>query len=145
MKISTNLVPTFSSRLLARIALGVGGSAVAIAITSAVVPQPTYAQAEGTVNPLQDFTKPQNERDPMAIGGSNDFNFYNLIHRAQMGTGDFTDPGKTIDDATARFQRERQQRLESQQQSGNQQMAQPQNSQPLTNPQNQVTDSPVGQ
>ena len=145
MKISTKLVPTFTSKLLARIALGVGGSAVAIAITSAIMPQPTYAQAEGTVNPLQDFTKPQNERDPMAIGGSNDFNFYNLIHRAQMGTGDLTDPRKSIDDAAARFQRERQRLLESQQQSGNQQMAQPQNSQQLANPQNQVTNSPVGQ
>jgi hypothetical protein len=144
MKISTKLVPTFTSRLLARIALGVGGSAVAIAITSAVMPQPTLAEPAGSVNPLQDLNR-QNERDPMAIGGSNDLNFYNLIHRAQMGTGDLTDPSQSINDAAARYQRERQRLLESQQQSGNQQMAQPQNSQPLTNPQNPVTDSPVGQ
>lgn len=145
MKISTKLVPTFSSRLLARIALGVGGSAVAIAITSAIVPQPTYAQAEGTVNPLQDFTKPQNERDPMAIGGSNDFNFYSLIHRAQQGTGDLTDPSQSINDAAARFRQEQQRLLGNQEQPENPQMAQPQNSQQLANPQNQVTNSPVGQ
>jgi hypothetical protein len=144
MKISTKLVPTFSSRLLARIALGVGGSAVAIAISSAVVPQPSLAEPAGSVNPLQDLNR-QNERDPMDIGGSSDFNFHNLIHRAQMGTGDLTDPSKSIDDAAARFQRERQRLLESQQQPGNPQMAQPQNSQQLPNPQNQVTNSPVGQ
>ena len=144
MKISTKLVPTFSSRLLARIALGVGGSAVAIAMTSIVVPQPSLAEPAGSLNPLQDLNR-QNERDPMAIGGSNDLNFYNLIHRAQMGTGDFTDPSKSIDDAAARFQQERQRLLENQQQPGNPQMAQPQNSQQLTNPQNPVTNSPVGQ
>jgi hypothetical protein len=81
----------------------------------------------------------------MDIGGSGDFNFYNLIHRAQMGTGDLTDPSQSINDAAARFQQERQRLLENQQQPGNQQMAQPQNSPQLANPQNGVTNSPVGQ
>jgi len=144
MNISTNFVSKFSSRLLARIALGVGGSVVAIAISSAVVPQPSLAEPAGSVNPLQDLNR-QNERDPMDIGGSGDFNFYNLIHRAQMGTGDLTDPSQSINDAAARFQRERQRLLENQQQRGNQQMAQPQNSPQLANPQNGVTNSPVGQ
>lgn len=106
MKISNQLVPAFASTLLARIALGVGVSTVAIAVrcpkraiasgaalcaialTSIILPQATSAQtAPGTPgNALPDASR-QNERDTFSGSfGSGDFSLFNLIHQSQLGT-----------------------------------------------------------
>lgn len=142
MKITTKFVPAFTSTLLARITLSIGVSAVAIAITPVVVPQPAAAQTAGSVQPLQDFTNPQNERDSFGgdIGGSGGLNVFNMIHNAQLGG--WRDPNdvaseqrNSLDKATAEFRRRQLQQLGNPQiqQSGNQQPTSPANS-PTTSP-----------
>lgn len=134
MKISTQLVPAFASTLLTRIAVGVGVSAVAIAITSVIGPQPTLAQSAQSVQPLQDFTTQQNEQDALSgTSGSGDFSVLDLIHRAQMGSirdmDEFSaEQNQNITDAAAKFRLEQQQRLGIQQEI----------------PVNQVPNSPAG-
>jgi hypothetical protein len=141
MKISNQLVPGFASTLLARIALGVGVSAAAIAITSAVVPQSASAQPAGSVQPLEDFSNSQNERDPYSgdIGGGG-FNVFNLIHQAQtrgsIGYDEFvSEQGRNIDKATAEFRRQQLLRLQQQQGSPTDSVTSPQ---PLS-PENSIT------
>jgi hypothetical protein len=127
MKKSTQLVPAFASTLLARIALSVGVSAVAIGITSAVLPQPTLAQSVRE-QPLGEFTNPQNERDSLSgnIGGSN-ISIFDLMHRAQQGNvrdvNDFmTEKRQDLDNAAEVFRRTQLEQL------GNQQQVSPANS-----------------
>ncbi|HEY9636925.1 MAG TPA: hypothetical protein V6D14_26225 [Coleofasciculaceae cyanobacterium] len=116
MKISTKLVSTFASTLLARITLGVGISA-ALGIT-VVIPQAASAQSAGTPQPLQDFTNPQNERDSFSgdIGGGG-FNVFNLMHQAQtrgsLDRDEFISEQKgKLDQATADFRRQQLLRLQ---------------------------------
>jgi len=117
MKISTQSVPKFASSLLARVALGVGMCGAAIAIASSVMPQPAWAQPEGQVNPLQDFSPAQNERD--SVGGSlgdSGFSVFDLIHRAQTGGSitydDFSAKNRQeIESAAEAFRREQLNRL----------------------------------
>jgi hypothetical protein len=110
MNKSTQLIPAFASTLLARITLGIGFGAVALGITSVVVPQSALAQT-GTVQPLDDFTTQQNERDPFTgdIGGGG-FNVFNLMHQAQTrGTLDrdefVSEQKQKLDRATEDFRR----------------------------------------
>lgn len=121
MKISTQSVPKFAPSLLARITLSVGVCGAAIAIASSVLPQSALAQAEGTVNPLQDFAPAQNERD--SLGGSigdSGFSVFDLIHRAQTGGSitfdEFsTKNGQEIQSAADAYRREQLKRLNQQQ------------------------------
>lgn len=85
MKKSIQLVPAIASTLLARIALGVGVSTVAIALTSTILPQSASAQtAPGTA--LPDSSR-QNERNTFSGGfGSGDFSLFDLIHQSNLGT-----------------------------------------------------------
>ncbi|HEY9676301.1 MAG TPA: hypothetical protein V6D11_32965 [Waterburya sp.] len=86
MKKNPQLVPAFASTLVARIALGVGVSTVAIALTAAVFPQVASAQlTPGSAQPLPDQSR-QNERDSFGGNlGNGDLSIFNLIHRAQLG------------------------------------------------------------
>jgi hypothetical protein len=121
MKKITQLVPAFASARLERLALGIGVSAVAIALTSVVLPQPASAQSAGTVQPLQDFTTQQNERDTFTGQiGDNGFNVFNLIHQAQtrgsLDMGEFlSGQTQSLDKATAEFRRQQLLRLNQQQ------------------------------
>lgn len=134
MKISTQLFPLFTSTPLARLPLSIGVCAVAIAITSAVLPQPASAQSAASLQSPSNVTSQQNEQD--AIGQSGNFNVFDLIHRAQLGTGELTDPSQSITDAATKF------RLEQQRQLG---ISQPSDSEQLVKPESQGTNSPVGQ
>jgi hypothetical protein len=130
MKNNNLLVSKFASKPLVGIALG--GSVWAIAIASTILPQRASAQA---INPIQtpsNVTTQQSEKDTM-YGQSGDFNVMNLIHRSQIGTGELTDPSKSISDATSRFLLQRQQQLTLPSQSGKIQQSPPQN--PVTNSQ----------
>lgn len=86
MQISTQSVTKFAPALLARVALSVGVCGAAIAISSSVLPQSAWAQAAGDVNPLQDFSPAQNERDSLGGNlGNGGFSVFDLIHRSQTG------------------------------------------------------------
>jgi hypothetical protein len=134
MKISNPLVSAFASTRLAAVAVGGSVCALAIAITSAVLPQPASAQSAASLQSPSDVTSQQNEQD--GIGQSGDLNVFDLIHRAQMGAGELTDPSQSITDAAAKF------RLERQRQLG---IPQPPDSEQLVKPESQLINSPVGQ
>lgn len=86
MKITNPLVPAFASTLLARIALGVGVST--IALTFVMLPQAASAQvAPGASGSALPDASRQNERDTFSGGfGNGDFSIFNLIHQSQLGT-----------------------------------------------------------
>jgi hypothetical protein len=89
MKISTLINPAFISTRFGRIALGVGASTVAIALSSVVVPQSAWAQSTGQTQPLEEFTTPQSEQDSFSGRmGSGGWSVFDLIHNAQLGTRD---------------------------------------------------------
>ena len=134
MKISNPLVCSFASTRLAAVAVGGSVCALAIAITSAVLPQPASAQSAASLQSPSNVTSQQNEQE--GIGQSGDLNVFDLIHRAQMGTGELTDPTQSITDAAAKF------RLERQQQLG---IPQPPDSEQLVKPESQLINSPGGQ
>ena len=134
MKTSNSLVSAFASTRLARIAFGGSLCAVAIAFSSAVVPQSASAQLTESIQSPSNVTSQQNERD--TFGQAGDFNVFNLIHRAQLGTGELTDPSQSISDAATKFRLEQQRQLGMPQQSGSQQQVKPEN---------QVTNPPVRQ
>jgi hypothetical protein len=135
MKISTQSVPGFSSTPFTRLALGVGFGAIAIAITSVVLPQPASAQSAASLRSPSNVTSQQSEQD--GIGQSGDFlNVNDLIHSAQLGTGELTDPNQSITDAVAKFQLERQRQLG---------IPQPLGSEQLAKPESQLINSPAGQ
>ncbi|MDP8965394.1 MAG: hypothetical protein M3O33_15710 [Cyanobacteriota bacterium] len=134
MKISNSLVSAFASTRLVRVAFGGSVCAVAIAFSSAVVPQSASAQLTESIQSPSNVTSQQNERD--TFGQSGDFNVFNMIHRAQMGTGELTDPSQSISDAATKFRLEQQRQLN---------MPQPSGSQQQPKPGNQVTTSPVAQ
>jgi hypothetical protein len=122
MKISTQSVSQFAPSLLARLALSVGVCGAAIAIASSILPQSALAQAEGTVNPLQDFSPAQNERDSLggSLGGDGGFSVFDLIHRAQTGGSINFDEFSTknaqeIESAADAYRREQLRRLNQQQ------------------------------
>lgn len=144
MKITNPFVPTFASTVLARIALGVGVSTVAIAIASAVSPQPTFAQSAGSAGALGEFTTPQSEQDSLTggIGGNGGLSVFDLIHRAQLGG--LRDPNEvingqreSIDKATAEYRRIQLEQL------GNPQLRQL-GEQPQGTPANSPATSPMG-
>ncbi len=122
MKISTQLVPAFASTRLARLAFGVGLGAVAIALTSAVLPQSATAQsAADAASPIQDFISPQNERDSFggSIGGGGNFSVFDLMHNAQGGgtidANQFSqEKNQEIDRAAEEYRRLQLQRLNQQ-------------------------------
>jgi hypothetical protein len=106
MKINTQLVPAFASKLLAHLALGVGFGAAAIAILSAVLPQSALAQSQGSAQQLGDFRT----NEPNAFGGSNiggsGMSLLDLMRNAQGGGP--VDPSKfnpDIDTAVEEFRR----------------------------------------
>lgn len=87
MKMSNSLVSEFTSTLLTVLNLGVGVSTfLVVGITSVVLPIAASAQSTGNSQPLGNVTTQQNERSTMYGGNGEDFNVFNLIHRAQMGT-----------------------------------------------------------
>ncbi|MFB8788476.1 MAG: hypothetical protein U7123_06410, partial [Potamolinea sp.] len=80
-------VSEFTSTLQSCFNLGVGVCTfLAVGITSAVLPIAASAQSTGNSQPLGNVTTQQNERSTMYGGNGEDFNVFNLIHRAQMGT-----------------------------------------------------------
>jgi len=125
MKISTQLVPAFASTRLARIALGVGVSTVAIAIASIILPQAASAQTApglpGSVQTLPDSSR-QNERDTFGGNlGNGDFNVFSLIHQAQLGSiRDLNEYSKeqnqNINNAAEEFKRRQRQLISNPQQ-----------------------------
>jgi hypothetical protein len=120
MKISTQSVTKFAPSLLARAALSVGVCGAAIAIVSAVLPQSAWAQAAGTVNPLEDFSPAQNERDSLGGNlGNGGFSVFDMIHRAQTGGSITFDEfssknGQEIQSAADAYRREQLRRLNQQ-------------------------------
>lgn len=129
MKKINLLVSELAPKCLMNVALG--ASVCAVAIASTIFTQKASAQALDPVQTPSNVTTQQNEQDTM-YGQSGDFNVMNLIHRAQLGTGDLTDPGKSINDAATRFRLEQQRQL-NQSSTGNlqQQLPNPvRNSQP---------------
>ncbi|NEP62827.1 MAG: hypothetical protein F6K31_38920 [Symploca sp. SIO2G7] len=124
MNNSTQLSSVLLSKLLTRFTLSIGISTVAIGITSAVLPQPTWAQQAGGVDALGDIS-PQNEVDSLSgIGGN--VNPFDLIHNAQQagsispyeyrrGLSD------SINNAVDDFRRQQLEQLNNQQTGGNQQ------------------------
>jgi hypothetical protein len=131
MKISTQSVPGFTSTPFTRLALGVGFGAIAIAITSVLLPQPASAQSAGSVKPLQDLTTQQNEQDSFSGGfGNGSFSVFNLIHQAQLGTpmdmDEFSSQqNQNLTDAAAKFRLEQQRLLGNPQPLGSEQQALP--------------------
>ncbi|MGB5962922.1 MAG: hypothetical protein WBG73_19955 [Coleofasciculaceae cyanobacterium] len=123
MKNINLLVPEFASKRLVSVALG--ASVCAVAIASTILPQKASAQALNPVLAPSNVTTQQSEQDTM-YGQSGDFNVMNLIHRSQIGTGELTDPGKSISDAATRFRLEQQRQL-NQPSNGNLQQQLPQN------------------
>lgn len=134
MKISTQLFPVFSSTPLARLPLSVGVCALAIAFSTAVLPKLASAQSAASLQSPSDVTSQQSEQD--GIGHSGDLNIFDIIHRAQTGTGELTDPSQSITDAATRYRLEQQRRLG---------ISQPSDSEQLVKPENQGTNSPVRQ
>jgi hypothetical protein len=115
MKISTQLVPALASTRLARIAISVGVSTVAIALTATILPQAASAQIApgrpGSLQPFPDSSR-TNERSTFdgGIGGSSDFSVFNLIHQAQLGglrdLGEFSqEQNRNINNAAEDFKR----------------------------------------
>jgi hypothetical protein len=123
MKISNQLVPAFASTLLARIALGVGVSTVAIA--SIILPQAASAQSApgipGSVQTLPDSSR-QNERDTFGGNlGNGDFNVFSLIHQAQLGSirdlNEYSqEQNQNINNAAEEFKRRQRQLISNPQQ-----------------------------
>lgn len=110
---------------------GIGGKCLCRSNSLYHIAPKSSAQALDPVQTPSNVTSQQNEQDTM-YGQSGDFNVMNLIHRAQLGTGDLTDPGKSINDAATRFRLEQQRQL-NQSSTGNlqQQLPNPvRNSQP---------------
>lgn len=121
MKISTQSVSQFAPSRLARLALSIGVCGAAIAISSSVLPQSAWAQTTN-VNPLQDFSPAQNERDPLggSLGGDSGFSVFDLIHKAQTGGSINFDEFSTknaqeIESAADAYRREQLRRLNQQQ------------------------------
>ena len=133
MKINNPLVSAFASTRLVPVAFGGSVCAVAIAFSSVVLPQPASAQSAASLQTPSNVTTQQNERD--TFGQSGDLNVFDLIRRAQIGTGELTDPNQSISDAATKFRLEQQRQLGIPQQSGTEQLAKPQTP---------VTSSPVG-
>lgn len=100
------------------ISLVVGGSICALAIASTIGSQSASAQSFGGIQSPGNVTSQQNEKDS-TYGQSGDFNVFNLIHRAQIGTGELTNPNQSISDAATRFRLEQQRRLNLPTQSDN--------------------------
>lgn len=135
MKKSNLLIPRFASKPL--FALLMGGGMCAIAIASATLSQPASAQISPGAKPFGDFGTQQNERNSTSGSfGDGNFSVFDIIHRAQMGAGELTEPSQSITDAATKFRMEQQRRLANPQPSGNEQLAKPENP---------VTNSPVGQ
>lgn len=125
MKISNFLVSEFSSTLLTRMNLSVGVCALAVGISSAMLPQAAWAQSTGSSQPLGNVTTQQNERSTMYGGNGDDFNVFNLIHRAQQGTPRdinevSVEQSQNISDAAKKFRLEQLRRLGTQQPNENQ-------------------------
>lgn len=126
MKMSNSLVSEFTSTLLSRLNLGVGVCTfLAVGVTSAVLPIAASAQSLENSQPLGNVTTQQNERSTMYGGNGEDFNVFNLIHRAQMGTPrDINEVSaeqrQSITNAAEKFRLEQLRRLGNQQQNENQ-------------------------
>ena len=130
MNISTQFLSILPSKLLARLSLGIGISTVAIGITSAVLPQPTWAQEVGGIQSLEDIS-PQNEVDSFSGTGEN-FSPSDLIHNAQQAPS--MTPyeyrrqlPKTIDNAIDDLRRQQLEQWNNQQSVSNQQPVSPDN------------------
>jgi|GEM_PF-3504975 len=82
MNISTQFPSALASKLITRVTLSIGISTIALGITSALVPQPTWAQQVGGIESLGNIG-PQNEVDSLT-GTSEGFDPFDLIHNAQQ-------------------------------------------------------------
>jgi hypothetical protein len=133
MKMNNPLVSAFASTRLVPVAFGGSVCAVAIAFSSVILPQPASAQSAGNLQTPSNVTTQQNEQG--GFGQSGDLNVFDLLHRAQMGNSELTDPSQSISDAATKFRLEQQRQLGIPQQSGSEQLAKPESP---------VTTSPVG-
>lgn len=126
MKMSNSLVSEFTSTLLTVLNLGVGVCTfLVVGITSTVLPIAASAQSTGNSQPLGNVTTQQNERSTMYGGNGEDFNVFNLIHRAQMGTPRdinevSAEQSQSITNAAEKYRLEQLRRLGTQQQNENQ-------------------------
>ncbi len=128
MNISTQFLSAFPSKLLTRLTLGIGISTVALGITSAVLPQPTWAQQAGGAQSLGDIG-PQNEVNAFS-GSGESFDPFDLIHNAQQA-GSISPfeyrrelPGK-IDSAIDNLRRQQLEQWNNQQSENNEQTVSP--------------------
>ena len=130
MNISTQFPSVLPSKLIARLSLGIGISTVALGITAAVLPQPTWAQAVGGIQSLEDIG-PQNEVNSFS-GTGESFDPFDLIHNAQQA-GSISpyeyrrQLPKTIDNAIDDFRRQQLEQWNNQQSVSNQQPVSPEN------------------
>jgi hypothetical protein len=126
MKMNNSLVSEFTSTLLSRLNLGVGVCTfLAVGITSAVLPIAASAQSLENNQPLGNVNSQQNERGSMYGGNGDDFSFFNLMHRAQMGQPrDINEVSATqsqnLTNESDKFKLEQLRRFENQQQNENQ-------------------------
>lgn len=135
MKKSSLLIPSFASKPL--FALAMGGGMCVMAIASFMPSQPASAQLAPNAQQLGDYGTQQNERSSTSGSfGDGNLSVFGLIHRAQLGTGELTEPSQSITNAATKFRMEQQRRLAN---------PQPSDSEQLIKPENPVTNSTVGQ
>ena len=110
MKIKTQFLPK-----LGYIALSVGISTIAMALSSAILPQSATAQSADRVKPLEDINNRQNEQD--SLTGTGGLSVLDLINRSQLsvdsqGFSDTVD--RNLDQATMEFRRQQLESLKNQ-------------------------------
>ncbi len=121
MKNKTTLAPLFTQHLLTRMVFSV---IAGMGIASCLLSESVLAEqtAPNYDHPLQEFKKDQQEQNTYSpSGGSSDFNIFNLIHQAQLGTnrdlGEFSqEQGHNLDSAAAKFRLQQRQLLRNQNQ-----------------------------
>ena len=95
-------------------------STVAGISVSLLLPQPRWAQTT-SVNPLEDLNSEQSSDPFSRTNEDNSFGIFDLIHRANLGSGrsidDYTsEQDQSLNTAAAEFRKKQQERLRVQQQ-----------------------------
>jgi hypothetical protein len=95
-------------------------STVAGISVSLLLPQPSWAQTTN-VNPLEDLNSEQSSDPFSRTNEDNSFGIFDLIHRANLGSGrsidDYTsEQDQSLNTAAAEFRKKQQERLRVQQQ-----------------------------
>lgn len=95
-------------------------STVAGISVSLLLPQPSWAQTTN-VNPLEDLNSEQNSDPFSRTNEGNSFGVFDLIHRANLGSGPNLDDyssqqNESLNTAAAEFRKKQRERLQVQQQ-----------------------------